>query len=59
MGERPYANVMDIEHRGDRAYDERDPSHLIMPNGTLVASYHRGFLAAACREIFNHYREQR
>lgn len=41
----------DIEHRTDRAYDEADPSHLVHPNGSLVASYDRGFLASATREV--------
>lgn len=40
-----------VEHREDRAYDEQDPSSLVMPSGTLVASYDRAFLAAAGREV--------
>lgn len=41
----------EIEHRGERAYDEADASHLVMPSGSLVASYDRAFLAAAGREV--------
>lgn len=41
----------DVEHREDRPYDESDPGHLVMPSGTLVASYDRAFLAAAGREV--------
>lgn len=40
-----------LEHRNDRAYDEADASHLVMPGGGLVASYDRAFLAAATREV--------
>lgn len=39
------------EHRGDRSYDEQDASHLRHPNGSLIASYDRDFLAAATREV--------
>ena len=39
------------EHRTERAYDEQDPSHLLCPNGSLVASFDRAFLAAAGREV--------
>lgn len=41
------------EHRGDRSYDEQDSSHLYHPNGSLIASYDRDFLAAATREVMD------
>lgn len=41
----------DVEHREDRPYDEADVSHLCHPNGSLVASGDRDFLAAATRQI--------
>lgn len=39
-----------LEHRPERSYDETDPGHVVMPNGSLVGSYDRAFLAAATRE---------
>lgn len=39
------------EHRGQRPYDERDPSTLIMPNGSHVCSYDRAFLNVAARLV--------
>lgn len=50
--------IATLEHRGDRAYDEQDASHLIMPSGTLVASYDRQFLGAAGREIIRLHRTE-
>lgn len=41
------------KHRGDRSYDEQDASHLRHPNGSLIASYDRTFLAAATREVID------
>lgn len=47
------------EHRGDRPYDEQDPSTIRLPNGTRVASFDRGFLNAATREALNQWETQR
>lgn len=30
----PTLRVSMLEHRADRPYDEQDPSHLLLPNGT-------------------------
>ena len=46
-----FADVLACEHRGERAYDEQDASHLMLPNGTIVASFDRPFLGAATREV--------
>ena len=46
-----WRDTRELEHRGDRDYDAQDASHLIMPDGTLVASFHRGFLGAAGRHV--------
>lgn len=35
---RAFADVLYWEHRSDRSYDETDPSHLYLPNGTTVAA---------------------
>lgn len=48
----------DVEHRGDRVYDEADAGHLVHPNGSLVGSYDRAFLAAAGREVLALHRAQ-
>ena len=40
-----------FEHRLDRSYDEEDPGQVVHPNGSLVASFDRPFLAAACAEV--------
>lgn len=40
-----------IEHRPERSYDEQDPSTLVLPNGSHVASADRAFLASAAREV--------
>lgn len=40
-----------LEHRMDRPYDDASPSHLLMPNGSKVASFDRAFLGAAGREV--------
>lgn len=48
---RAFASVDWWEHRADRAYDEQDPSGLIMPDGSIVASFDRAFLVAATREV--------
>lgn len=48
---RAFADVEWWEHRADRAYDEQDPSGLFMPNGSLVCSFNRAFLAAAARAV--------
>lgn len=38
----------DPEHRGDRPYDERDASKILVGH-TIVASFDRSFLGAAMR----------
>lgn len=47
------AAVLDIEPRWNRAYDEQTPSHLFLPNSSLLASYDRQFLNVAAREVLN------
>lgn len=52
MTRRAFASVDWWEHRGDRAaYDEQDPSGLVMPNNSIVASFDRAFLASAARQV--------
>lgn len=51
------ACVMRREHRGDRPYDEQNPSTLRHPNGSFVASFDRPFLAAATRCLLGLYAE--
>jgi hypothetical protein len=48
----------DVEHRPSRPYDEQDAGHLLMPNGSLVGSYDRAFLAAAGCEVLALHRAQ-
>lgn len=48
-----------LEYRSDRAYDEQTPGHWILPNGSVVASFHRGFLGAAGREALRLWDEVR
>jgi hypothetical protein len=47
--------ALEIEHRGERVYDERDSGHVIMPNGSIVSSLDRRFLGAAAREALTRY----
>lgn len=49
------ADALRFEHRGNRSYDEQDPSHIVHPNGSLIASYDRAFLAAAMRHVLDAY----
>lgn len=51
MNRRAFANVDWWEHRPDRSYDEQDPSGLVMPDGSIVASFDRAFLVAATVEV--------
>ncbi len=39
--------ALEAEHQGDKPYDQRDQSHLVMPDGSLVASGDPTFLTAA------------
>lgn len=52
VGESWFNDTLRIEHRPERPYDDEDASHLIMPNGSFVASYDRAFLGVALREVF-------
>lgn len=50
---------VEAEVRSDRGvYDEETPSHLFLPNGTIVASFHRGFLGAAARYVLDLWRAE-
>lgn len=46
---RYWSSVQAIEHRGDKPYDQQDPSHLIMSNGSMLASIDYAFMTAATK----------
>lgn len=48
-----YRDTTMLEHRGERAYDEQDASTLILPNGTLLASFHRPFMTVCARLVLD------
>ncbi len=44
--------ALEAEHQGDKPYDQRDQSHLCMPDGSMVASGDPAFLTAAAPYVF-------
>ena len=44
-----YVTVDDLEHRGERPYDESDPSKILHPNGTRLVCGDRALVAALVR----------
>lgn len=43
--------LLDLEHRPERAYDERDPSRIFHPTGSRMLTAHRDLSAAILREV--------
>jgi hypothetical protein len=41
------------KHRHDRPHDEPNPSHVLHPNGSAIASFDRTFISAAIPAVLD------
>lgn len=50
-----WIDVLAFEHRADRAYDDQDASHLVVPHGAPAGTFSRPLCAAMGRAVLEQH----